>query len=61
MCDFGIAGKLVNSLAETNIGCWNYMAPERIITNRGDAGFGVRTDVWSLGITVIEVASERPL
>ena len=61
MCDFGIAGKLVNSLAETNVGCKNYMAPERIISNRGAAGFGVRTDVWSLGITVVEVASAPSL
>ena len=30
LCDFGIAGNLVDSLARTNIGCKPYMSPERI-------------------------------
>ena len=33
LCDFGIAGNLVNSLARTNVGCQPYMAPERIKSN----------------------------
>ena len=32
LCDFGIAGNLINSLAKTNVGCKPYMAPERIET-----------------------------
>jgi len=30
VCDFGIAGNLVNSMAKTNVGCKPYMSPERI-------------------------------
>ena len=30
LCDFGIAGNLINSMAKTNVGCKPYMAPERI-------------------------------
>jgi mitogen-activated protein kinase kinase len=35
LCDFGVSGNLVASLAKTNIGCQSYMAPERI---RGEPG-----------------------
>ena len=36
LCDFGIAGNLINSLAKTNIGCKPYMAPERIEPSDND-------------------------
>ncbi|EEY16206.1 protein kinase wis1 [Verticillium alfalfae VaMs.102] len=29
VCDFGVSGNLVASMAKTNIGCQSYMAPER--------------------------------
>ena len=38
MCDFGIAGNLINSLAKTSIGCKPYMSPERIETNSEQPG-----------------------
>ncbi len=58
LCDFGIAGELVNSLALTDIGCKPYLAPERIDggINSEDGGYDHRSDVWSLGITLYEVA-----
>ena len=58
ICDYGISGKLQNSLAKTqDVGCKPYMAPERINPEqRSEAGYGVQSDVWSLGITVIEIA-----
>lgn len=58
LCDFGIAGELVNSLALTDIGCKPYLAPERIdggVTSES-GGYDHRSDVWSLGITLYEVA-----
>lgn len=57
LCDFGISGKLVDSIARTrDAGCRPYMAPERI--DPGQArGYDVRSDVWSLGITLMEVAT----
>ena len=57
MCDFGVSGNLVASLAKTNIGCQSYMAPERINTMRpDDATYSVQSDVWSLGLTILELA-----
>uniref|UniRef100_A0A0K8TKN2 mitogen-activated protein kinase kinase n=1 Tax=Tabanus bromius TaxID=304241 RepID=A0A0K8TKN2_TABBR len=57
LCDFGISGKLVDSIAKTkDAGCRPYMAPERIDPERAK-GYDVRSDVWSLGITLMEVAT----
>ncbi|VDP21200.1 unnamed protein product [Onchocerca flexuosa] len=54
LCDFGISGYLINSVAQTReAGCRPYMAPERLLTN---AAYDIRSDVWSLGITLQEVA-----
>lgn len=60
LCDFGVSGNLVASLAKTNIGCQSYMAPERIKTkNPDDATYSVQSDIWSLGLTLLEVAAGR--
>ncbi|VDN57772.1 unnamed protein product, partial [Dracunculus medinensis] len=57
LCDFGISGYLVNSVAQTReAGCRPYMAPERLLTS---AAYDIRSDVWSLGITLEEVALGR--
>jgi hypothetical protein len=34
LCDFGISGELINSIAKTDVGCKPYMAPERIDPDR---------------------------
>lgn len=61
LCDFGIAGELVNSLALTDIGCKPYLAPERIdgSINAEEGGYDHRSDVWSLGITLYEIATGK--
>lgn len=59
MCDFGISGHLVNSLAKTMVGSVLYMAPERVIPSPDSQGFGITSDVWSFGITMYEVATGR--
>jgi len=47
----------VDSIAKTrDAGCRPYMAPERIDPQRAK-GYDVRSDVWSLGITLIELAT----
>ncbi|OWB65228.1 hypothetical protein B5S30_g552 [[Candida] boidinii] len=57
LCDFGVSGNLVASLARTNIGCQSYMAPERIKSLNPDAGtYSVQSDIWSLGLSILEIA-----
>lgn len=64
ICDFGVSGNLVASIAKTNIGCQSYMAPERISGGAMMAGpggvadgtYNVQSDIWSLGLTIIECA-----
>ncbi|KZO92683.1 Pkinase-domain-containing protein [Calocera viscosa TUFC12733] len=55
LCDFGVSGELINSIADTFVGTSTYMSPERI----QGAQYTVKSDVWSLGITLIELALGR--
>lgn len=58
MCDFGISGYLVDSVAKTiDAGCKPYMAPERIDPSGNPGQYDIRSDVWSLGISMIEMAT----
>ncbi|XP_033108648.1 dual specificity mitogen-activated protein kinase kinase 4-like [Anneissia japonica] len=58
LCDFGISGQLVDSIAKTrDAGCKPYMAPERI--DPQVSTFDIRSDVWSLGITMIEISTGK--
>lgn len=66
ICDFGVSGNLVASIAKTNIGCQSYMAPERISGGGTSAAgstavgtYSVQSDIWSLGLTIIECAMGR--
>lgn len=58
LCDFGISGYLVNSVAMTyEAGCRQYMAPERIDPPRDRTGYDIKSDVWSFGVTMLEIAT----
>lgn len=74
LCDFGVSGELVDSLANTFTGTSFYMAvslsitsllnqpltdyysqPERISGEK----YTIRSDVWSTGITLLELVQNR--
>ncbi|KAF3910230.1 PAK-2p27 [Orbilia brochopaga] len=57
LCDFGVSGELLGSKgdADTFIGTSYYMAPERI----QGMSYTITSDVWSLGVTLLEVAQHR--
>ncbi|KAM7532618.1 hypothetical protein Aperf_G00000131120 [Anoplocephala perfoliata] len=61
LVDFGISCRLKDSLAgrTTIIGTPYWMAPEVIDTEKSD-GYDTRADVWSLGVTGLELWEAEP-
>ncbi|KAJ3513839.1 hypothetical protein NLJ89_g2727 [Agrocybe chaxingu] len=55
LCDFGVSGELVESIVGTFTGTLIYMAPERVSGGK----YTVRCDVWSTGITLLELVQNR--
>ncbi|KAF1971998.1 MAP kinase [Bimuria novae-zelandiae CBS 107.79] len=56
LCDFGVSGDFgTKGEADTFIGTSYYMAPERITGQ----SYTITSDVWSLGVTLLEVAQHR--
>lgn len=53
LCDFGESIQLVNSMAKSMVGTSGYMAPERV----NGLTYSIKSDVWSLGILLIELAT----
>ena len=57
ICDFGISGKLIDSIAKTHdLGCRPYMAPERLQPDESP-GYSILSDVWSFGISLYEMST----
>ena len=54
VCDFSVSGELHKSMARTYTGTFYYMAPERIRPKKTKE-YDVRSDVWSLGVTLVEL------
>lgn len=58
VCDFSVSGELHKSMARTYTGTFYYMAPERIRPKKSKE-YDVRSDVWSLGVTLVELSMVR--
>ncbi|EDQ87740.1 uncharacterized protein MONBRDRAFT_26845 [Monosiga brevicollis MX1] len=54
VCDFGLASIMENSYCVTNVGSEPYLPPERISVDAGPT-YDLRSDVWSLGVTLLEL------
>ena len=58
LCDFGVSAQLDDALSKTDtrIGSPYWMAPEVI----SGTGHNTKADIWSLGITALELIQGRP-
>ncbi|KAI9343285.1 kinase-like domain-containing protein, partial [Zopfochytrium polystomum] len=57
IADFGVSKETISSLAKTFTGTPSYLAPERI---EAGSDYSVVSDVWSLGLALIEICTARP-
>ncbi|XP_037074405.1 dual specificity mitogen-activated protein kinase kinase dSOR1-like isoform X2 [Pollicipes pollicipes] len=52
LCDFGVSGQLIDSMANSFVGTRSYMSPERL----QGIHYSVQSDIWSLGLSLVEMA-----
>jgi len=52
ICDFGVSGQLIDSMANSFVGTRSYMSPERLQGSQ----YSVASDVWSLGLSLVEMS-----
>uniref|UniRef100_A0A8C9WBA4 Dual specificity mitogen-activated protein kinase kinase 2 n=1 Tax=Scleropages formosus TaxID=113540 RepID=A0A8C9WBA4_SCLFO len=55
LCDFGVSGQLIDSMANSFVGTRSYMSPERLQGTH----YSVQSDVWSMGLSLVELAVGR--
>lgn len=52
ICDFGVSGQLIDSMANSFVGTRSYMSPEWLQGTH----YSVQSDLWSLGLSLVEMA-----
>uniref|UniRef100_A0A8K9Y4X4 Dual specificity mitogen-activated protein kinase kinase 1 n=1 Tax=Oncorhynchus mykiss TaxID=8022 RepID=A0A8K9Y4X4_ONCMY len=55
LCDFGVSGQLIDSMANSFVGTRSYMSPERLQGTH----YSVQSDIWSMGLSLVEMAVGR--
>jgi len=62
LADFGVSTKLLTTIQKhkTVVGSPYWMSPEVIVAPNGANGYDHKADIWSLGITAIEMAETKP-
>lgn len=55
MCDFGVSGQLIDSMANSFVGTRSYMSPERLQGTH----YSVQSDIWSMGLSLVEMSIGR--
>lgn len=62
LADFGVSARLTTTAQrqQSIVGSPYWMAPEVIAAPKGDAGYSYSADIWSLGISAIEMAEGHP-
>ncbi|XP_055739899.1 dual specificity mitogen-activated protein kinase kinase 2-like [Salvelinus fontinalis] len=55
LCDFGVSGQLIDSMANSFVGTRSYMAPERLQGTH----YSVQSDLWSMGLSLVELSIGR--
>uniref|UniRef100_A0A2I2Y651 mitogen-activated protein kinase kinase n=1 Tax=Gorilla gorilla gorilla TaxID=9595 RepID=A0A2I2Y651_GORGO len=55
LCNFGVSGQLINSMANSFMGPRSYMSPERFQGTH----YSVQSDIWSMGLSLVEMAVGR--
>ncbi|KAM6463637.1 dual specificity mitogen-activated protein kinase kinase 2 isoform 2-T2 [Liasis olivaceus] len=55
LCDFGVSGQLIDSMANSFVGTRSYMSPERLQGTH----YSVQSDIWSMGLSLVELSIGR--
>lgn len=55
ICDFGVSGQLIDSMANSFVGTRSYMSPERLQGTH----YSIQSDIWSMGLSLVELAIGR--